>query len=41
MWTSVSAGNHYYMGVEISPWEGAILREEKGRSIAKYRDTLP
>jgi len=27
------------MGVQIPPWEGAILRG-KGRPIVKYRDTL-
>jgi len=32
-------GNHVLDGVQIPPWEGALLGG-KGRPIVKYRDTL-
>ena len=35
----VGPGNHVLDGVQILPWEGAILRG-KGHAIIKYRDTL-
>ena len=37
--TQVGPGNHVLDGVQIAPWERAILRGE-GRPIVKYRDTL-
>jgi len=37
--TQVGPGNHVLDGVQIAPWERAILRGE-GRPIVKFRDTL-
>jgi len=37
--TRVGPGNHVLDGVQIPPWEGAILRG-KGRPTVKYRDIL-
>jgi len=37
----VGPGNHVLDGVQIPPWEGAILgRKGQGRPVVKYRDTL-
>ena len=38
--TRVGPGNHVLDDSSDPPWEGAILRGEKERPIAKYRDTL-
>ena len=37
--TRVDPGNHVLDGVQILPWEEAILRG-KGHPIVKYQDTL-
>ena len=37
--TWLGPGNHVLDGVQIPPWEGAILTG-KGRDIVKYRDTV-
>ena len=40
LWTRISPRNYVLDGVQIHPWEGAILTE-KGQTIVKYRDALP